>query len=621
MMIGPALRKLPVLLILAFLPVLALAIDVPAGTFRIPFQSEGQYPSEGLVSLGALLVYAGMFALARKLAFRGRWSLTAAILALLFTGFTVIGLCFSAVDGLGMAVSSPLTTGLAILGYWVGYYYLTRAAIGLLDGKVRRPAPPVAWPRFVEKHLFWVCMAVMLLGWLPFIIIYYPGLFTYDAFYQWFQYFGEIPASNRAPYLTTLALGTLYSVGAAISPTLGTFTIMLPQVLYCSAVAAGVSCGIRRLGAGIGAALGSAVYFAVLPVWGDYAVSIIKDTAYYPTFALGVVNCALLQRKERLGWLDVAKVLAIGVVLCSIRNDGVYVYVAMLLATAVCRAGARRWLLAVCAAAVFAGSAGFNSVGLALLNVTPGSKGEMMSIPFQQTARYVKFFPDEVTEEEKAAINEVMEYSLLAELYHPGLSDRVRFTRGVEYAPSDEAMADYLRTWAEMGLKHPAVYLSATVANTYGYFYPFQTFEIRYSYTIETFPEKWEAKGIEGTYYHPTIEHWTSEETRWWTAKYLNTWRGIPVLSTLLNPGAYAWFLIFLVACLIRGRNWRNLGPLVGPAMVLAVCIASPVNGYTRYAMPIMACAPALLAWTLVALREARSSARDPLGELDQPAR
>ena len=49
------------------------------------------------------------------------------------------------------------------------------------------------------------------------------------------------------------------------------------------------------------------------------------------------------------------------------------------------------------------------------LGVLPGSAKEMLSIPFQQTARYVTKYSDEVTEEEKDATNNVLQYDNLKE--------------------------------------------------------------------------------------------------------------------------------------------------------------------------------------------------------------
>ena len=45
-----------------------------------------------------------------------------------------------------------------------------------------------------------------------------------------------------------------------------------------------------------------------------------------------------------------------------------------------------------------------------------------------------------------------------------------------------------------------------------------------------------------------------------------------------------------------RGREILMLAPFF---LYFAICIASPVNGLTRYAVPIITCMPILIAWVL----------------------
>ena len=70
----------------------------------------------------------------------------------------------------------------------------------------------------------------------------------------------------------------------------------------------------------------------------------------------------------------------------------------------------------------------FNSILLPVWGITPGSKGEMLSIPFQQTARYVKEYPEDIMEQERLAIDNLLQYDKLAEAYNPSLSDPVKGT-------------------------------------------------------------------------------------------------------------------------------------------------------------------------------------------------
>lgn len=54
------------------------------------------------------------------------------------------------------------------------------------------------------------------------------------------------------------------------------------------------------------------------------------------------------------------------------------------------------------------------------------SPKEMFSLPFQQTARYVKEYGDEISEEEREIIAKVLDYDSLAEIYEPMTADPVK---------------------------------------------------------------------------------------------------------------------------------------------------------------------------------------------------
>lgn len=65
---------------------------------------------------------------------------------------------------------------------------------------------------------------------------------------------------------------------------------------------------------------------------------------------------------------------------------------------------------------------------LPINDVQPGGIQEMLSVPFQQTARFVKYYGDELSEEDKEAINHILDYNQLAEKYNPDKSDPVKDT-------------------------------------------------------------------------------------------------------------------------------------------------------------------------------------------------
>ena len=61
-------------------------------------------------------------------------------------------------------------------------------------------------------------------------------------------------------------------------------------------------------------------------------------------------------------------------------------------------------------------------------HVEKDSPKEMFSLPFQQTARYVKEYGDEIPGEEREVIAKVLDYDSLAEIYEPMTADPVKTT-------------------------------------------------------------------------------------------------------------------------------------------------------------------------------------------------
>ena len=118
-----------------------------------------------------------------------------------------------------------------------------------------------------------------------------------------------------------------------------------------------------------------------------------------------------------------------------------------------------------------------------MAGVKPGGKQEMLSIPFQQTARYVKYYGNDVSTEEEKVIRKVLDYDTIGKNYDPDLSDPVKNT----YKQKDEYLKDYFNIWFEMLKKHPTAYIQATLNGTYGY-WGYMT-EIRYPYGYYVQPE------------------------------------------------------------------------------------------------------------------------------------
>ena len=91
-------------------------------------------------------------------------------------------------------------------------------------------------------------------------------------------------------------------------------------------------------------------------------------------------------------------------------------------------------------------------------------------------------------------------------------------------------------------------------------------------------------------------------------------WSVTPGLALLNAPGTHAWALLLCTAALLRKRRWRALAAAFPLWLALAICCVSPVNGLVRYALPIMAAMPTMLAYTWHALGGAERGEEDDHG-------
>ena len=534
-----------------------------------------------LVLVPALLV------LYRALAARaGRFLPSAGVVAVLFAGFLLVGQSYALTDSWDPLLANSLCRLVALamlLGYGIFFYLGTAVLFRALD---RRAGSVPSLLRRRERHrLFLLALAVLAVCWLPYLVLCWPGSLTFDGQYQLGQYFRQTAATNHHPWLSTLLMGWIVDLGRLWSLNTGIFFYVLFQSAVCAAAFAASCVQVRELAGSRTAFWLALLYYALVPTWGAYAQMFVKDTIFYGVFAAFFVCLVrLLQKKGRGSPALLAGLFLLGLACAMLRNNGVYLVVPALLGLAVVvRTVRERALLAGMGAGVLVLYLAFVQLALPAMGVAPGSSREMLSLPFQQTARYVAMYGDELTEQEIAVIDGVLDYDAVASSYDPRVADPVKNT----YHGTPEAMKAYWKLWLDCGLRHPDAYLQATLNSMFGYFLPgyrYGSFGGNYFMTQEA------RYGIDVEFRFPAAASLMDSFSRLWSVT--------PGLLLLNAPGTHAWALILCTAALLRRRRGRALAAVFPLWLALAVCCVSPVNGLVRYALPIMAAMPSLLAFT-----------------------
>lgn len=514
------------------------------------------------------------------------------ILAVCFAICMLIGKSFSQMGNIKFIFGDKKQFCIAIIVF-LGFYILFDVAITALyvyiseKRKREEKAIKVKW---IEEHYFTFSFLCMLICWSPYILCYLPGSVPHDGYWQLNMAFGINPLTNHHPWVITFIYGIIMRLGRCVSDNFGIFMIVISFTIIEILCYAFVCISLKKWGASKKVYIGALVFFSIVPVFGGYAQAVIKDNIFSALLALffTIYIDICMQHETAIGIKKMIALFLVGILVCLSRNNGVYVVIPSMVCLILYmqKEKSRYVIFMICLVVCYQGIEGCVAPKL---GVEKGSVKEMLSIPFQQTARYIKEYPDEVTLKEKNVINAVLSYDGIKENYNPELSDFVKNTFREE---SEDKLSEYFKIWFEMFLKHPMVYVEATLNNTFAYYYPFYNQNVlgNYQFYIKEAPV---ATGYFDIHYIMPVK------IRATVTEYVQTWNKIPGISQIVNSGFYTWILLLLVGYLIYTKRIKGILLLIGPAINILVCIASPVNGLLRYAFPLMACTPLLIYWAV----------------------
>jgi len=444
-----------------------------------------------------------------------------------------------------------------------------------------------------RKKLFYCCAGMIFLGSVPYLALYAPGLNIFDTHDQLLQFFGypsyigdgSVLTDHHPVFLSVVYAGFI-KVGLLLGhANIGQMLYSLTSMAVLSAAWAYALCTLYDLGLKRKACLWIAGFVALYPVLALYAFNMCKDVSAAPFVLLYAAQMVKLHRsrgekaKDRRFLFEVA---ASTFVLMLTRKPSMYALAFAAVFQLVFYRCVRARLAAALVGSLALFFVGYNSLLLPALRVVPGETREMLSIPFQMTARYFNTYPDDVRQEELEAVSRVLDVESFAS-YDPRLSDPVKDTSNPEMNGSD--LAAYAKAWLSMGLRHPGVYLDAWLNMIYGYFYP-STSNTIVCLTLNS-PEQ-------GGMNLRQDEKLNDLRLKFHDFIYY-TLRRLPGAGMLFFVNTVTWaFLFLLVYAVLRGGIGAAV-PWIFFFGTLGICMLSPKSGEIRYLMPILYGLPVML--------------------------
>lgn len=450
---------------------------------------------------------------------------------------------------------------------------------------------------FFERHLFAVSFCVILLMWLPWIITYYPASMDWDVYRQLSSYLGIWAPSNHDPWLSSCVLGICYRIGVKLgSENLGIFIFVvlrdiLMALIYAKCVVMLKKAGMKRI-----IYVGVLLFYAVTPVWGAYAKHAFKDTFCTALFVWYIMNTITLIYYGKEGGLKNRHWILYGVsalILSLFRNNCIYVAApATLLVILFLIAKRQKIYYSIGIIAILSVYFMFNSYIVNYCGVIPASSKEALAIPFQQTARTVKFHGNEITDEERDTIDRILDYDSMAQNYDPLISDPIKDNWKGDATSED--LKNYFVVWAKMFLKYPVTYVEAAMGQSYGYYaftprFPYGAGNYNSGMTIFDWIEVDAFKEYYSFHYIEAMASGRKILNDW-----ANLWDKIPILNLTNTIPLYTWGILLMGFFLLRKGKIAELIPVAALLIMICTCIASPVNGCFRYYAPVAASVPAL---------------------------
>ena len=531
------------------------------------------------------------------------------LFSILLAVFMVLGYSYSKLNNWDIVFGSAfqfIKSCIVAIGYYIIFRAIINYVFDTLLEKIKYKASTNKVFNFIfEKHSFIIPLIIILICWIPYLVIYFPGVITPDSANQIKQFFGiqasgstdsvnlideNVKITNHHPVLHTVILGLCMKFGKLVgSDNIGVFIYTVFQMVVFASSLAYIIHFMKKIHTPNWIRVISLLNFALIPVFPYYAIEITKDTIFAALTIVYMIQLYILivnAKQKKYSIKQMILLIILLLLICLMRNNGIYLVILSFPFLAIIDKVNRKNILLITIIVVVIFKA-FTSLLLPALKISPSSVREMLSIPFQQTARYVKEYPDEVTDEERESIDKILDYDTLAERYNPTRSDNVKNKYNKDATNKD--LMNYFKIWFKQFLKHPTVYVQATMNNVYGYFYPeckiveisLQT--VNYNKSLEN----------TGEFDYKYLENLNCERNI--VNILMTTIQKIPVISWIINIGLNTWILLGIVVYLLYTKRYRYLIYIIPMISILLVNIASPVNNYFRYAIPYIFAMPLII--------------------------
>ncbi|MCF2555210.1 DUF6020 family protein [Faecalicatena contorta] len=469
-----------------------------------------------------------------------------------------------------------------LIGYILFYYIIISCIFEYFD----TPVKSGKWRENVsDKKMFVLVSLTVFLLWVPYVIMCLPGNIMYDTGTSIMYFLGISRENVNNPFFQTFLYGCIYKIGVLFgNVNIGVFFYNLVQLCAYILVISYSVVLLKKKKVPQYLLVGVVLLYGLLPIFPVYAFTMGKDS----NFALCLMTfCVLIFEliSDNQSFFDNNKKISLlfitAVLLGLLRNQAYLIVVICLCGCYFVQSTKKnKKIIGIALFLVLI----VNLVFPRLVQIPKTDVSENLSIPLQQTAYYVNRYADEITEEEQEIIDEVIPYDAM-QLYNPGISDPIKDK--FKDSADKKALLNYLKVWCKHLINHPTAYLKAYYYGSYAYYSPDAERSDLKSHIFAGY----------------TLDEDVYKETQLQPNKNIgielvkkidNMITKLPIIGLFQKIGIYSWMVVLMFFYLMLKKKFKYVLCICPLLFVFIGDCCSPVNGYFRYAFPMIVCVPVI---------------------------
>ncbi len=444
---------------------------------------------------------------------------------------------------------------------------------------------------FNRKYSIFLLTCILFLSWLPILIAFYPGNFSYDVSTQLRMInFNEF--TKHHPVIHTLFIYITIEAGNKIflSYDIGILIHSIAQMLIMAFIFSYTLVFLYKNKFSYKINIFFLFIYMFLPIHSMFSITTTKDVIFSGLFNLAIIKIIdllfhtdqFLSKKNKQ-----ISLVIIFFLLLSFRSNMIEAYILFLpcIYIVLRKYFKKIFLLFLCPLLIYI----VYDVSLTKSFKIPNSpKAEQYSIIAQQLARVYNY--EQIGDIDKENI-ERLYYDNALDYYNSHISDPVKNKFNTDEFLSNRKK--YVNLYLKLGTTYPLTYIDSIFDNLYSFFY---IGDILPDLGSKTFIEI-SCLDYDNVFYERTIvcnKNIVPIYDLYYNLLNNATYQKDPILNIMMNMGVYLMIVLFVSFYTVAMRKYQLFAPIWLLLCYLFTTISAPV-AIVRYVYPLFTCMPLII--------------------------